>query len=81
MTEADEFIEKTAQNAEEPAAIVGSASNPQVQFVEEKDMLSPDEMLNREIDEIEAHWDDSSQWISSQQLWSEIKQLYPWANI
>lgn len=81
MTEADEFIEKTAQNAEEPAAIVSSASNPQVQFVEEKDMLSPDEMLNREIDEIEAHWDDSSQWISSQQLWSEIKQLYPWANI
>ena len=81
MTEADEFIEKTAQNAEEPVVAVASAPMPQVQANPDFGIPGSEDELSKEIDEIEAHWDDPSQWVTSQQLWEEIKQSYPWANI
>lgn len=81
MTEADEFFEKTAHNAEEPVVAVAPASTQQIQPRADIDLPSPEEELCKEIDEIEAHWDDPNQWVTSQQLWSEIKRLYPWANI
>ena len=81
MTEADKFFEKTAHNAEEPVVAVAPTTMQQVQSRSDFDLASPEEELCKEIDEIEANWDDPNQWITSQQLWSEIKRLYPWANI
>lgn len=39
------------------------------------------EELKIEIDEAEAHRDDPDYWISSEQMWADIKQEFPWANI
>jgi hypothetical protein len=39
------------------------------------------EEVQKEIDEAEALWDDPNQWCASEELWADVKQQFPWANI
>ncbi len=37
--------------------------------------------VKAELREVDAAWDDDSQWCTSEEMWAEIKQTFPWANI
>ncbi len=37
--------------------------------------------LLSDIEEVEHSWDDPDSWVSSENLWTEIKQAFPWATI
>ena len=39
------------------------------------------EELKAELTEAESHRDDPDYWITSEQVWADIKQQFPWANI
>ena len=37
--------------------------------------------VKAELREADAVWDDPNQWSTSEEMWAEIKQAFPWANI
>ena len=39
------------------------------------------EEVKAELREADAVWDDATQWSTSEDMWAEIKQTFPWANI
>ena len=39
------------------------------------------EEVKAELKEAEAEWDDPTQWCTSNDMWAQIKQTFPWANI
>lgn len=39
------------------------------------------EEVKAELREADAAWDDPNEWSTSEDMWAEIKQTFPWANI
>ena len=39
------------------------------------------EEVKADIAEAESEYNDPEKWITSEQLWAEIRQQFPWANI
>ena len=39
------------------------------------------EEVKAELREAEAAWNDPNEWNTSEEMWAEIKQTFPWANI
>ena len=37
--------------------------------------------LKAELEEAESEMDDPDKWCSSEQVWADIRQTFPWANI
>ncbi|MBQ9232098.1 MAG: hypothetical protein IJ190_13120 [Prevotella sp.] len=40
-----------------------------------------EEEVQAVIDEAESEWDNPARWCSSEELWTAVKQQFPWANI
>ena len=75
--------------ASEPAVAVAEPSHlinthsPVYQEIRNPDSHSPRtvEELIAEIDNAEQHWDDPDEWVTSEQVWKDVRELFPWANI
>lgn len=39
------------------------------------------EEVKAELREAEAAWNEPNEWSTSEEMWAEIKQTFPWANI
>ncbi len=59
-------------------AVCAPTANPSAAYSSSNEAAK---RLLSDISEIEQSWDNPDTWISSENLWTEINQTFPWATI